>query len=336
MSVSPTPVPAACVDPDGKRAGHRIVAVGELLWDLLPAGAVLGGAPFNFAFRMAGLGDDVAFVSRVGRDALGDRARGQVAACGLATKFLQADDTRPTGTVPVVLDAQGTPHFTIVPGVAYDAIEVTPENVEAAREADCVYYGTLVQREAGSREALAVILGSASFAVKVLDVNLRAGCYSAETVGWSLERADILKINESEVGELGRLLGWGTLPVTGFVARCFRTWRLGYMAVTLGAQGAYAASSSGEKVYVPGRVVEVRDTCGCGDAFTAGFVHALLGQLPLAECCRLGNAMGALVATQSGGTAPLSKAEIMAFMRTEGPVIRAAEFAPFEVPTGPA
>jgi len=292
-----------------------ILAFGETLWDLLPAGAVLGGAPFNFAYRVDCLGETGWIVSRLGRDELGRRAWEQIVALGMETRFIQWDEARPTGTVPITLDENNNPDFVILPDVAYDYIEATEELLAAAAEADCVCFGTLVQRAPVSRRTLQQVLGACADGLKILDINLRRDCYTTETITTSLERADVLKCNDDEARYLADLLGVTDAALSAFCEAMIDKWSLSHCVVTLGERGAFAASADGRKVYVPGYSVEVIDTCGAGDAFTAGFACRLLLGRSLAACCELGNALGAIVAGQKGATAPLSPEDVDRFLQ---------------------
>lgn len=284
----------------------RVLVFGETLWDLFPAGAQLGGAPCNFALRLRALGHDVTLATRLGRDELGRRAAERLATLGPVIDSIQWDDVHPTGTVPVKVDAKGSPDFTIVPNVAYDFIEATPALLEAAGGADAVCFGTLAQRAPTSRATLARLLDAAPGALKVLDLNLRRDCHTEETVLGSLERAGILKLNEDEAAELARRFGLSDPSIPAFCDGILERFPLSHVVVTLGSRGSFGASREGPRVYVPGlRVETLVDTCGSGDAFTAGFVHEFLAGKRLGDCLERGNILGALVAGQEGATTPL-------------------------------
>ena len=249
-------------------------------------------------------------------------------ALGLDTAHVQWDEEHPTGTVPVVVDEKGNPDFTIIQDVAYDYMEVTDALLDVAREADCICFGTLAQRTEPTRrtleQALRVASGSSNEAarrgeasgegLKLLDVNLRKDCYSTGTVTKSLERADVLKLNEDEAAYLSDLFDLGDVAIPEFARAMIEKWSLSHCLVTLGERGAFASSAGGEAAYVPGYRVDTVDTCGSGDAFTAGFIHRLVRGGSLAECCDLGNALGAMVARQEGGTESVTPAEIKEFM----------------------
>ena len=283
---------------------RTVVAFGELLWDVFPNGEVLGGAPANFCYRINSLGHVGWLVTRLGKDDRGRSAAEVVRGNGMSLDYVQWDDKHATGTVPVELDATGSPTFTILPNVAYDHIAITQDLLALAARADCICFGTLIQRAETSRRTLQALLDAAPQALKVLDLNLRKDCYTSETVAASLERADILKLNETEAEVLARMFG---LPDTfaSFAPAAVKRWALTACVVTLGSKGVVAANDAGEFVQRPGHKVNVIDTIGAGDAFTAGFLHCYFEGRPLEACCDFANALGALVSETRGGTAPV-------------------------------
>ena len=295
-----------------------VVAFGEILWDILPNATVLGGAPFNFTYRIHTLGDRGIILSRLGNDKLGKRARETAESLGMDMSCIQTDDSFPTGTVEVGLDENSNPDFYIVPCVAYDHIEMSEALIASVEAADCICFGTLVQRSEQSRKTLVRLPEKAPKAMKFLDINLRKECYSAETIAGSLEAADILKLNDDEVFRVAELTGIAVSSIPGFCANAMERWNLGSCLVTLGRYGVFAASNTGEKVYLPGYEVEVVDTVGSGDAFSAGFVHEKLRGATLEAACSTGNVLGALVAARRGATSPVSREEIGGFRRRTG------------------
>lgn len=298
----------------GDVAQKTIVAFGEVLWDMFPSGPVLGGAPLNFACRISALGERSVLISRLGRDGPGLKALEEIRALGLDVSHIQTDDHHPTGTVRVAVDAKGNPDFTITPEVAYDHIDVDYELLELAAGADCFYFGTVAQREAGSRLSLQRLLDVCGRAVKFMDINLRKDCFFRETLTESLTRANILKLNLQEAHYLAELFEISLASLPEFCAEMTEEWSLSSCLVTLGEHGAFAASAEGTKVYVPGYEVRAVDTCGSGDAFSAGFLHEHLRGASLAESCRVGNAFGAMVAMQRGATEPISPEEVRQFL----------------------
>jgi fructokinase len=291
-----------------------VLAYGELLWDILPTETMLGGAVCNFIYRINALGYRGLLVSRLGRDELGEKAFECVWSLKLDTKYLQWDDDHPTGTVPVSFDENNNPSFVIIPDVAYDYIEMTDSLRQMAPTVDCLCFGTLSQRAEKSRETLRQLIELCQNSLKLLDINLRKDCYNSETVNYSLEKADILKLNEDELYELADMLNIDKSNPLQICNNIIDKWSIKYCVVTLGEKGAFAVSDEGDKVYDPGYKVDLGDPIGAGDAFSAGFVYQILKNASLAEACQFGNILGALVSTTEGASAPVSKEDVDSFM----------------------
>jgi fructokinase len=289
------------------RPRFTIVAFGEVLWDLLPSGPVLGGAVFNLAYRATSLGDRGVIVSRLGRDERGREASERITALGMERGFLQWDGAHPTGTVPVSFDAKGNHEFTITPEVAYDYIEATQELRELVASADCLCFGTVARRNAASRAALDRLLTVSTGRLRFLDLNLRKDCWTDAGVISAVASADVLKLNDQELGTVDRIFGMQGLTMGEKVSELLRMTALGWIVVTLGEGGAFAASRDGLRAYEPGFAVTPVDTIGAGDAFSAGFIHEILAGSSLSAACRMGNALGALVAGQRGATQPIAR-----------------------------
>ena len=290
-----------------------ILSFGEVLWDLLPTGPKLGGAPLNFANRINSLGDEGIIVSRLGQDELGQKAWDAICSLGLVPRYLQIEAKHPTGTVHVSFDDAKNPDYVIVPDVAYDHIEITPDLLSLATASDCVCFGTLSQRSKKTRKTLYRLLDAAGKAVKLLDVNLRKDCYSIETVLDSLQWADILKLNDSEAKQLADMLELPDRTFDTIIRNLVERYSLDCCVATLGPAGVLACSADGKTVYVPGYQVDMADPLGSGDAFAAGFLYKYLRHTPLAECCDFGNVLGAIVASQEGATAPFTWDDISNF-----------------------
>ena len=306
-----------------------IVSFGEALWDLLPTGPVLGGAPLNFAYRVKALGHPSIIVSRLGKDDRGQKARKQIVALGMNDSCLQLDKTYPTGTVEVYFDKDKNPDYTIIENVAYDHIEFSAKLEDIVERADCFCFGTLAQRNTNSRRTLQRLFSKFSGKFTLLDINLRKNCYSDATIESSLEQANILKLNDEELAVLQELFGLEGDSTPDQAESLLNSTGLEYCVVTLGQRGAFALSIEGEKIYIPGYKVKLVDPCGSGDGFTAGFIHSLLEDKPLKEACRLGNALGAMVAQQEGATQPISYEEVTAFMDANQPEIADNNFTDF-------
>ena len=283
---------------------QTILAVGEVLWDLLPSGKQLGGAPANFTYHCRSLGGDAAMVTRVGDDPLGSEVQTRFRAMGLPIETVQVDPDLPTGTVAVDLDRDGQPRFTILEGVAWDRIEADAGAVAAASRADAVCFGSLAQRAEPSRRAIRRLVGSARpGALRLFDVNLRPPFVDRDVIADSLDLADALKLNDQELPEMAAMFG---LPdgdrsrVEGLAGR----FGLRLVALTRGPGGAllWADGAWSED---PGTPVSVSDTIGAGDAFTATMVVGFLANRPLDAINRLANQVAAFVCSQPGGTPPL-------------------------------
>lgn len=304
----------------------NILSYGEILWDILPTETILGGAPFNFAYRVNSLGDNGIFVSRVGTDERGRQALEKASSLGMETAYIQRDSDNPTGTVLVSFDEEHNPDYVIVPGVAYDYIELTERLKEAARSADCFCFGTLVQRAPKTRSTLTELLEISENSVKLLDINLRKKCYSHETVTQSLQEADILKLNDDELKMLSEMLEMNADTIENFCAGIIERYTLRCCLVTMGKFGAFAMTDGNEKIYVPGYKITLQDALGSGDAFAAGFIHNYLKGVSFEDSCRFGNVLGAICATQKGATQIITTQMINDFVNTGYERLHAEEF----------
>jgi fructokinase len=296
---------------------HLIVGVGELLWDLLPEGRRLGGAPANFTVMAGRLGAHAAILSRIGRDELGRRAVELLDPLPADTEFLQVDPAHETGRVTVALK-DGQPEYTIHEPAAWDFLELTDDWVRLAEQAEAICFGSLAQRCLESRQTIQTLAAQTGPAcVRVFDVNLRRPFYSGEVVQESLELATVVKMNDGEVPAVMGLLGLtaeesAETPVLR--TACERLLAefagLKLAAVTRGGQGSVLVSRMGWHEH-PGVPVKVVDTIGAGDAFTAAMTHALLAGAGLdtsglARLNEAGNRWGAWVASQRGAMPELS------------------------------
>jgi len=293
----------------------RVVAVGELLWDLLPEGKQLGGAPGNVAHHARELGAEAALVTRVGLDPLGEEALSQSSPAVLRNKDsavapqsspavlrMQRDAARPTGTAAVKLGGDGQPHFELTADVAWDYIAFDDDARRLADTADALCFGTLAQRSPVSRATLQAMLEAApATALRVLDLNLRDPYWSRGIVDASLEAATVLKLSDSELDRLEPQGG-----VRDRLARLASRFDLDLVALTRGANGSLLYRH-GEWVEHPGVPVSVRDAVGAGDAFTATLIVGLLRGAPLDQISDRANRVGAYVCTQPGATPRLPK-----------------------------
>ena len=284
---------------------YMIVGLGELLWDVLPAGRQLGGAPTNFAYVSRLLGDQAIVASRVGSDEPGREALARLERFGLTTRYVQLDERRPTGTVKVEVDGKGQPSFTCTEDVAWDYLEWTPPWEELATQADAVCFGSLAQRSTQSRATIRRFLqGTRPDALRVFDVNLRHPGFSAEDLSRSLELARVVKLNSEELPRVGEMLKLGGRGEHAFANRLLQVFDLELVAVTRGEHGSLLVTGE-EMIEHPGLRVAVADTVGAGDAFAAALVHYHLRRAPLEQTSEAANRMGAWVATQVGATPPV-------------------------------
>lgn len=292
----------------------KIAAFGELLWDWLPSGKVLGGAPANFIYRINSFGDYGTLLSKVGNDKAGRDALEEIRRLGLSDENIQTDYEFPTGSVKVKIDQNGIPDFNIITDVAYDHIEINAEMIDAFSEADCVCFGTLVQRYGISKNTLRELVHESPDVVKFLDINLRKKCYTAATVEDSLRMTNILKTNDEELLIVKDLLGLKCENLKDLAKETIETFNLEIILCTLGSNGAFSLNQDDVFHYDPGYQISLGDTVGSGDAFSAGFVHYYMNGKEIEEALQFGNAAGAMIATTTGATAPISKEQIIDFM----------------------
>lgn len=305
---------------------HTIAAFGEALFDLLPSGAVLGGAPLNFAYRVSSLGNRGVIISRLGRDENGRKALDLIRSLGMETEYIQSDPDRPTGTVEITLDKNREPDYFIVPEAAYDYIESGPDLAALVAEAECLCFGTLIQRGPSSRETLKKLLNAFNGKYVLLDINLRKNCYTPDTIKDSVSKADILKVNEEEVFVAASAFGISASNITEIVSAIMDVTSLSLCIVTLGEAGALAFSRGKEPEYSPGYRIDLVDPCGSGDAFTAAFLSTLIEGGPLIYSLQRGNALGAIVATQKGATVPVTPDDIDRFLLAQKPRVVREEY----------
>ena len=292
----------------------KIAAFGELLWDLLPTGKLLGGAPANFIYRINSFGDQGTLLSKVGNDKAGRDAREAIRKLGLSDENIQTDYEFPTGSVKVKIDEHGIPDFKIITDVAYDHMEINAEMIDAFSQADCVCFGTLVQRYGISKNTLRELVHEAPDVVKFLDINLRKKCYTAASVEESLRMTNILKANDEELLITQELLGLKSKNLKDLAREVLETFNIKIILCTLGSYGAFCLTQDDVFHYDPGYQISLGDTVGAGDAFSAGFVHYYMNGKAIVEALRFGNAAGAMVATTIGATSPVSKEEILNFI----------------------
>jgi len=278
-----------------------VVGLGEILWDLLPNGKQLGGAPANFAYHAHLLGAEAYVVSCVGSDPLGREIFQRIDGLDIGRLFIQVTDQHPTGTVDVQIDAEGNPRYVIHENVAWDFIEVTPDLLELAQRADAVCFGSLCQRSAVSRDTIRQFLqATRPECLRVVDINLRQAYFDAALVDESLQAANVLKLNDQELPAVAKLLGI-TGSDTEIVAKLIDQYGLDGIALTRGAEGSILYTQDRISRH-PGFKVQIADTVGAGDAFTAALVMGLLGSFDINKVSVAANRVASYVCTQAGAT----------------------------------
>lgn len=285
---------------------RRVLAVGlgEVLWDVLPSGRRLGGAPANFAYYAALLGDLGTVASRVGRDAGGEEAVELLREAGVDAGYVQRDDERPTGSVFVRLDPDGQPTFDVGENAAWDNLKWTPEWEELAARADTVCFGTLAQRTRGAREAVRSFLrATRAGALRLFDANLRQNFYDAETLDASLELASAAKLNRDELPRVVELLKLGGRGENAWAHRLIQVYGLDLVCVTRGARGSLLVTPA-DVIEHEGFNAEVADAVGAGDAFAATLAHYLLRGAAPEEAQAAANRAGAWAASHAGAMPP--------------------------------
>ncbi len=279
----------------------QVLGIGELLWDRLPDGDQLGGAPANFAYHVAAQGLPAAPVSAVGDDDLGRRALDTLRERDVDTSLIEVVPDRPTGTVDVTLDDDGKPTYTIHEHVAYDALPLTDANRAAAANATAVCYGTLGQRAATAKATIGALLGlTPTDCLRVFDVNLRQSFYDAQTIDNGLRLATAYKLSDEEVPEVAKLLDLPDGHAPFCDALFDRYPALDLLILTAGGDGSTLRKRDGETSEVRRIDANVISTVGAGDSFTAGVVTGLLRGRSLADTHEFAQRLSAFVVTQPG------------------------------------
>lgn len=289
-----------------KSSPVEVVCFGELLWDLLPDGALPGGAPMNVAYHLNQLGRNATLISRVGNDEKGRELVSILQGYGLDTQYVQTDKEHATGIVPAAPNEFGEMQYEIVKPVAWDFIARKEENIRLVQEAKYFVFGSLAARSRRSKNALLQLLENAN--QKVLDINLRPPHYNKRIITELLDRADIIKMNQAE---LEMITGWFTnyKTVEERMAVIQDRFGIATLVVTLGANGAVLLKD-GMVFHHPGFKVTVADTVGSGDSFLAAFISQIIEQRSSEETLAFASAVGAFITSKKGGCPPYQPADI--------------------------
>jgi fructokinase len=317
----------------------NVIGLGEVLWDLLLTGPQMGGAPANFAYHAHALGARSQVITHVGNDALGREIIRRFHEMGLPENCVQVDEAAPTGTARVSVTGDGLAHFTIQENVAWDYLAATSEALAITRQADAICFGSLAQRSETSRNTIQRLVAAASVdALRVFDINLRQHYYSREVIERSLQLANVLKLNDEELPTLTTMFnvasstgdhscsahtpvrtedcagastrtGVSTLhKIQHQIERLAQTFGLQVVALTRGADGSLLYQQKdgverwSDQASPP---VQVVDTVGAGDSFTAALVLGLLHKMDLDEINSIANEVARYVCSRPGATPPM-------------------------------
>ena len=291
-----------------------MIGLGEVLWDVLPSGKVLGGAPANFAYMASVLGEQGVVASRVGNDDLGREACHVMQELGLSTAYVQHDEIHETGTATVSIDAAGQPNFTIKNSVAWDFLDWSTQWEQLARRADVVCFGSLAQRSEKSAATIERFLkNSPKKTLRICDVNLRESFYSPGLLRTSFQYADIVKLNDQELLQVSYLFKLGIGSHEMLAQRLLRLCDLRLVCITCGSRGSLLVTRD-EAVAHKGFRVTVADAVGAGDAFTACLAHHYLHGDSLQDISESANRFASWVATQRGATPPISTDKLQSIL----------------------
>ncbi len=288
-----------------------IVCFGEVLWDMLPTGKVAGGAPMNVAHHAQQLGLPSTMISSVGEDELGEELIQFLKGKGIPTRWIQQSKNYPTSSVQVHLDEKGSASYEIVEGVAWDDIQLEASMLARVKAASAIVFGSLATRTVTTKETLLSLLAVAP--LRVFDINLRAPFYSPAAIEALLKQSDIVKTNDEELDLLADWYGQARNldDMTKFVRDKFELQKI---IVTRGGEGAMCRDEQGLHSH-SGFPVTVKDTVGSGDSFLAAFLSQMLAGKSTVDCLAFACAVGALVATKSGGTPAINSQMVLDFMK---------------------
>ncbi|HEV3037568.1 MAG TPA: carbohydrate kinase [Candidatus Angelobacter sp.] len=278
----------------------KIISIGEVLWDVIGEAEHAGGAPFNFAAHARQLGHKVLFVSAVGKDRRGDRILERMEALGLSTIYVRSNDY-PTGVVSVTTDSRGQPDYVIHRPAAYDFPQLSQAEIKEllSPSPDWIYFGTLLQTSGPAFQLTRVLLTAAPGAHRFYDVNLRRGCYTPVLVQELMKQTTVFKLNQQEADGMAKMFGNSFSSLEDFCRSYAGQFRFEAVVVTLGESGC-AIFMNDCYAEFPGYPMNVVDTVGAGDAFSAAFVHGFSACWEPAQIADFANRVGALVAGRPG------------------------------------
>jgi len=291
-----------------------IICFGEVLWDVLPTGRKLGGAPLNVSLRAQSFGNKAAMISSIGRDSIGEELADAMKTHGGSLSHIQVTGEYATSEVIVELDDFGSASYEIKMPCAWDSISLLERDIEAVKASDAFIYGSLVARNRTSRETLFALLDHAGF--KVFDVNLRPPHYTPERIISLMKPADFVKFNDDELYEICSYLEFNDQSLEACIRFISEQAGTGQICVTRGKDGAVLFHDN-SLYYNKGYKVTVADTVGAGDSFLASIVSQLLNGIKPQEAINFACAVGSIVASKNGANPGVSKAEVLSMIESQ-------------------
>lgn len=292
----------------------KIVAFGEVVWDILPNGKVLGGTPSNLVFRCNSFGEQGFLLSRLGDDELGHAALAKLKELGISDNNIQIDSEFKTGTVDVSFDEENESKYKVALDVAFDHIEFSSEALKLVRQADCLVFGLLPQRFGISKNTLRELIKESPDSLHFFDLKLFEHFFNREVVERLLKAAHIVRIKEKEMSFLANKLKIELTSIENFAKQLAQKYKIDLVIITRGSDGILAFHKKEGLFFEPGFKIDMKDNIGSGMAFSAGFLHCYLNGKSIEDALRFGNAAGALNSTKCGATTFFSKKDVLTFM----------------------
>lgn len=294
---------------------NKIVAFGEVVWDILPNGKILGGTPLNMVFRCNSFGEKGFLLSRLGYDNLGHEALDRLEELDVSDRNIQIDDEFPTGTVNINFDEKNESHYEVKPNVAFDHIEFSAEALKLARYANCLFYGLLPQRFGISKNTIRELIKESPDSIHFFDLKLFEHFFDRKVVENLLVNSDIVRIKEKDISFLEKAFGIQSESLDEFAKRLSKKYKVKLILITRGNQGVFAYHKSEGVFSDAGYNIKMVDNIGSGIAFCAGFLHYYLEGKTIQEALEFGNGAGALNATKRGATTFFDKIEVLDFIK---------------------
>ena len=293
----------------------KIVAFGEVVWDILPDENLLGGTPSNMVFRCNSFGDEGFLLSRLGNDEFGRKALKRLQELNISTENVQVDSEFPTGTVHISFDVNNETVYNVTSDVAFDHIEFSAEALKLAREADCLFYGLLPQRYGISKNTIRELIKESPSSYKFFDLKLFQHFFNPDVVRDLLNFSNIVRVKEKEIDFLIENLNLNSDDHFNFGQELINKYNIDIVLITRGEKGVLAFHKEKGAFNDSGYLVEMVDNIGSGMAFAAGFLHFYLNGKSIKSALKFGNAAGAMNATKLGATTYFNKKDVLKFMK---------------------